>query len=239
VLPAGESTWFMLRAGVAERFRRRGIGRSLAQAMLAFTETERAGAPAEVAASAWMPNEAADGMAAGLGFVHERWFWLMDRPRGGAPEPEWPEGVTLRTFDRGERMLRDWTDAYNDSFASHFRHVRASIDTARSLAADPAFRPDGLALAYRGGTCVGFCRNHLHAGRGELETLGVVRAARGIGLGRALLRWGVRWLESAAPTPVTLLVDGENEGALALYRSEGFVVSRTRRIWGRAAAPGA
>ena len=32
---------------------------------------------------------------------------------------------------------------------------------------------------------------------------------------------------------MTLLVDGDNEGALALYRSEGFAVSRTRRIWGR------
>ena len=30
---------------------------------------------------------------------------------------------------------------------------------------------------------------------------------------------------------MTLRVDGENEGALALYRSEGFAVSRTRDLW--------
>jgi len=45
----------------------------------------------------------------------------------------------------------------------------------------------------------------------------------------------VRWLEEHAPGPVTLLVDGDNENALGLYRSEGFEIARTRRIWGRAA----
>ena len=58
-------------------------------------------------------------------------------------------------------------------------------------------------------------------------------AARGIGLGRALLRWGVAWLERESALPVTLMVDGANEGALALYRSEGFAVTRTRRAWAR------
>ena len=133
-------------------------------------------------------------------------------------------------------MLRDWTDAYNDSFARHYRFVRSGVDIARALVAEPGFRADGLGLAYRGGACVGFCRNTLHAARGEVATVGVVRAARGIGAGRALLRWGVRWLEAAAPLPVTLLVDGANEGALGLYRSEGFAVTRTRRIWARPAA---
>ena len=91
----------------------------------------------------------------------------------------------------------------------------------------------GLMLAYRDGRCVGFCRNERHATRGEIGVLGTTHDARGIGLGRALLRWGVGWLEAHVPGPVTLLVDGDNEGALALYKSEGFEVSRTRRIWGR------
>jgi ribosomal protein S18 acetylase RimI-like enzyme len=32
---------------------------------------------------------------------------------------------------------------------------------------------------------------------------------------------------------VTLLVDGENENALRLYRSEGFEVARTRAVFSR------
>jgi mycothiol synthase len=227
--------WFMFRVGVLERFRRQGVGRRLAEAMLAFAEADRGREPADIATSAWLPNEAAESLAAKLGMVHERWFWLMERPRGAAREPVWPAGIETRAFDGSETMLGEWTDVYNDSFAQHYRFVYASVEVARSLAADPTFRRDGLLLAYREGACVGFCRNELHAGRGEIGTLGVGRAARGIGLGRALLRWGVSWLEANTPAPVTLLVDGENENALGLYRAEDFVVARTRRIWGRAA----
>lgn len=237
VLPNPGVRWFMMRVGVLERFRRRGIGRRLAESLLAFAEEDRGGEPADLAASAWLPNDAAEAFAATLGFTHERWFWLMERPRGATREPAWPAGVETREFDGSEAMLRQWTDVYNDSFASHYRFVLAGLDVARALAADPTFRPDGLLLAYRDGACVGFCRNELHEGRGEIGTLGVGYAARGTGLGRALLRWGVRWLEANASTPVTLLVDGENENALGLYRSEDFAISRTRHIWGRAGAP--
>jgi mycothiol synthase len=234
VLPGSNTRWYMMRVGVLERFRRRGVGRRLAESLLEFAGEDRAGQPADLAASAWLPNDAAEAFAATLGFTHERWFWLMERPRGATREPAWPAGVVTRAFDGSEGMLREYTDIYNDSFAQHYRYVVASVEIVRTLAADPAFRRDGLLLAYRDGACVGFCRNELHADRGEIATLGVGHAARGIGLGRALLRWGVRWLEANAPTPVTLLVDGENENALGLYRSEDFAISRTRHIWGRA-----
>jgi ribosomal protein S18 acetylase RimI-like enzyme len=41
----------------------------------------------------------------------------------------------------------------------------------------------------------------------------------------------VGWLERSTRDPVTLLVDGENDNALGLYRSEGFEVTKSRRIW--------
>ena len=234
VLPQAGEIWTMLRVGVRERFRGGGVGTRLAESLLEFVRAGAVGAGRlEVAGSAWMPNEASERLAAKLGFAHERWFWLMERPRGGAPEPAWPSGIEMRIFDRSDAMFEDWRLAYNDSFASHYRFVVASQETGRMIAADPTFRDDGLALAYRGGRCVGFCRNELHATRGEIGTLGTVRDARGLGLGRALLRWGVRWLEANSGGAVTLLVDGDNEGALALYESEGFAISRTRRIWGR------
>jgi mycothiol synthase len=235
VLPGVESRWYMMRVGVLERFRRHGIGRRLAGALLEFAESDRAGKPTDLAASAWMPNEAAEALAARLGFAHERWFWLMERPRGEAPVVAWPAGVETREYDGSEAMLRQWTEVYNDSFARHYRFVKADTDVGRGIAADPTFRPDGLLLAYRDGVCAGFCRNELHEGRGEIAVLGVAGAARGIGLGRALLRWGVRWLEANSPAKVTLMVDGENENALRLYRSEGFAVERTRHIWACAA----
>ncbi|TMQ68516.1 MAG: GNAT family N-acetyltransferase [Candidatus Eisenbacteria bacterium] len=57
------------------------------------------------------------------------------------------------------------------------------------------------------------------------------RPARGIGLGRALLRWAVGWLERKEAPRAWLMVDGDNESALRLYRSEGFEVTRTRHVW--------
>ena len=230
-LPQDHGNWVMMRVGVHARFRRRGIGRRLAEALLERAYARRGAEPLEVSTSAWQPNDAAEALAARLHFAHERWFWMMARPRGGAPAPAWPAGIEVTTYDGSERALAGWLEAYEDSFAEHFRHVRATLEEGRQLAAAPSFRPDGLLLAWRGGKCVGFCRCVLFESRGEIAGIGTARAARGIGLGRAMLRWGVRWLEASSPAPVTLLVDGANEGALALYRAEGFEVSRTRRIW--------
>jgi mycothiol synthase len=154
----------------------------------------------------------------------------MEREPGSPPPVVLPDGVTLRTFDGSEEMLRDWNAAYNDSFAQHYHFVRTVVDDERAFTHKPHFRPDGLVIAYRDGRCVGFCRNELLERRGEVAVLGTTNDARRIGLGRALLRWGVNWLE-AQGTLVTLLVDGENEDALQLYRSEGFHVIRTREAW--------
>jgi hypothetical protein len=59
----------------------------------------------------------------------------------------------------------------------------------------------------------------------------------GVGAGvrrrrRALLRGGVRFLAGCGFGRVALMVDGAIDGALALYRSEGFEVARTHELWG-------
>jgi len=238
VLPAARP-WAMLRGGVLPRFQRRGIGRTLHDEVSAFVRTQTAVAHVkDMAIAAWQPLEKATAMAERLGYVHDRWFWLMQRPRGAAlAAPAWPAGVTMRAFDGSDAMLADWYTAYNDSFAEHYRYVPVPLENVRKLVSKSGFRADGLLLAYRDGKVAGFCRNELFAARGEIGSLGTVHAVRGIGLGRALLRWGVHWLERESTLPVTLLVDGENEGALALYRSEGFEVTRTRRIWAQPVTP--
>src|SRR5262249_50920346 len=239
VLPA-DRPWAMLRGGVLPRFQRRGIGRALHDEVSAYVRTQSAVPKVkDVAIAAWQPLEKATAMIERLGYAHDRWFWLMQRPRGmEAGPPEWPAGVTVRAFDGSDAMLADWNTVYNDSFAEHYRFVRSPLENVRKIARKPGFRADGLLLAYRDGKVAGFCRNELFAARGEIGTLGTARAARGIGLGRALLRWGVQWLERESTLPVTLLVDGENESALALYRSEGFDVTRTRHIWAQPVTPG-
>ena len=232
VLPGPPAAWAVLRGGVRPGFRRRGIGRALHAAVVDWLATQQP--LRERVISAWQPDSGAEGFAGALGYQHDRWLWRMDRPRGPLPELVWPAGVSVRPLDGSDAMLADWNDAYNDSFKDHYRYVASPLEHVRQLAQQPGFRADGVLLAYRNGHVAGFCRNELHASRGEIGTLGTVRAARGIGLGRALLRWGVAWLERENTLPVTLLVDGSNESALALYMSEGFNVTRTRRTWARA-----
>ena len=233
LLPRAEGgAWAALRIGVAGRFRRRGIATALLAAARRDLEGRAIpGGLSEIMMSAWQPNEGAAAFAARRGFRHVRRFWKMDCPTAGCPEPRWPGGVSMRIFDGSEPALAEWNAAYNSSFAEHYHFVPATIERARQIASAPDFPRDGLALAYRDGRCVGFCRNEWVGKEGEIGVLGVVPEARGIGLGRALLRWGVRYFGALGEAHATLRVDGENESALALYRSERFEVTRTRDLW--------
>lgn len=233
VLNSWAGPWAAARIGVVAPARRRRLGSKLLEAM---RDGLRALRPecGELCLSAWLPSPDSEAFAAHHGYAPARTFWLMECARAHLREPEWPDGVETRTFDGSDAAFEDWNASYNVSFARHYHGVISSVEVCRSLMRRPESRADGLLLAYRDGRCVGFCRNELFPGRGEIGILGVVPDARGIGLGRALLRWGGRWLDRARAARITLLVDGQNENALGLYRSEGFVVVRTRRIWSRA-----
>lgn len=226
-LHARTGKWAMVRLGVRGASRRRGIGSRLLERTAAGIE-ERHPDAHEVCLAYWEPSPVAERFAAARGFERARTFWQMERPRGAAPEIAWPAGIHVAGHDGTERGYRDMSTAYNDSFAHHYHSPVLSGDETRKLFTRPGFRTDAYVIAYRGQEPVGFCRCELHPGRGEIAIVGTVEAARGIGLGRALVRWGVTWLEAANAKRVTLVVDGENENALRLYRSEGFEVARSR-----------
>ena len=234
VLPQSSGGFGMQRVGVLEPHRRKGIGIALLRASEQFLASQqKVEALDEAGLSAWLPNDAGEALAARAGYVHQRYYWLMERPRSAVPAPTWPAGVTLEVFDFTDRHHIGWIDAYNDSFAHHHLFLPSTHERGYALTKREKFRGDGLLLAWRGEVCLGFCRCELYPSRGEIGTLGTIEAARGIGLGRALLRWGMDWLLANSEQPITLLVDGENEGALKLYQQEGFTISRTRRIWAR------
>jgi mycothiol synthase len=235
VLPGPPQAFAVLRGAVYARFRRRGIGRALFDAVREFALTQRK-VPGlrELAFSAWEPFDPAQAMAGSLGYQPDRSLWLMERPRGAAvAEPVWPAGVTVRALDGSDASLLDWNEAFNRSFEGTYRYVYSPVEHVREMATKSDFRPDAILIAYRQGAIAGFCRNELYPQRVEIGTLGTTPVARGIGLGRALLRWGIAWLERESTLPVTLIVDGQNETALRLYRSEGFEVRRTRRTWAK------
>ncbi|NOT34175.1 MAG: GNAT family N-acetyltransferase [Candidatus Eisenbacteria bacterium] len=235
LLPQAPIGWAMVRGGVLEFARRRGIATRLVEAVFAAIEAHPGAARIrDVTGAAWLPAPAAEALAKRLGARFDRAFWMMERPlEAPAPIVEWPSGIATRSFDGTMPMAKDWNDVYLESFAQHWRFVPSSLDETLELTRGPRFDPADLRLAYRGAACVGFCRLERHANRGEIAVLGTAPAARGIGLGRALLRWGVARLQAGSTQPITLIVDGANENALRLYRSEGFSVMRTRHVWVR------
>lgn len=232
LLPGIQRPWAMLRIGVREEYRRRGLGHLLLDHQMRAL-AEAAPECGDVCLAAWEPHPEAEAFAAALGFTFARRFWEMERPANDLPHPAWPPGIVPRVFDGSDVALADYNDVYNASFASHYRFVPSTVDTLRARCETPGFIPGSVMLAYVGDRVAGFCRNFVTSSAGEIATLGVAPAFQGRGLGRALLRWGVRWLGEREATPITLLVDGENESALRLYRSDGFVVERTRTLWSR------
>jgi mycothiol synthase len=223
--------WIFLRLGVGERHRRRGVGSALFRRVV--ERVEGVAPVSEFTIGAWLPNEAAERFAEHHRLGFSRNYWLMERPLGGIGEPAWPAGIVMRTFDGSRRALEDLTAIYNDSFSDHDHFSPGTVEDATNVVEGDLFRAEGLALAYRGDDCLGFCRCTLFPHLGEISVVGTSKRARGIGLGRALLRWGVRWMEGQGATRIGLLVDGENETALRLYRHEGFEVARLRRRWTR------
>ena len=239
VVPAtGGGAWAAIRLGVDASARRRGLGSALlARVAERLASSRFEGGVHELGLAAFMPNPAAEAFAAAHGFEHTRWFWRMERPTAPAPDLNWPAGIEPRMFVGSEAAIADYNDAYNASFARHYHFVPSTLATLRRRLEHPGALADGLLLAYRGDCCVGFCRNERMSSTGVIGVLGTIPEARGIGLGRALLRWAIASFGSRGFPRVGLMVDGENESALALYRSEGFEIERTRRFWRRSSGP--
>ena len=148
LVPPGHSDW---EAWWYAEARGRGVATALLQAatarLMAIRDEHGLN---ELNLSAWEPNPAAQSFAARHGFRHARNFWRMERPHGPVGRPEWPAGVVMRTFDGSERALRDFNDAYNRSFATHYHYVRSSLEAlqGQKVMVDQAVEKAGT-YAYR------------------------------------------------------------------------------------------
>lgn len=146
------------------------------------------------------------------------------------PEPEWPAGIRVRTFQPGrddEAVLA----VQNEAFSDMWEYVPSELEEWRHYmfgAAD--FDPRLWFLAVDGEEIAGvaLCRHERPGapGVGWVRVLAVRRPWRRRGIGGALLRHAFRELRARGRTGAGLGVDaGSTTGALELYERAGMRVA--------------
>lgn len=154
---------------------------------------------------------------------------------GELPEPEWPDGLAVRTFEPGdeERVYA----ASQDAFADHWDFHPQTFEQWRSYTLDRHdFEPALWWLAEDGDDLAGIALNSWHFSGdpqfGWVQILGVRPPWRRRGLATALLRQSFRSFRERGATRVGLGVDAENTtGAVGLYERAGMRPVRRNDIY--------
>jgi len=160
-------------------------------------------------------------------------YRMMIEMDGLVPEPVWPEGITVRTYNPAtdaEAVYRADTDSFRDHFGfveepfeegfKRFKHFQLEYE---------GFDPTLLFLAMDGEEIAGInlCRLHSYEDPdlAWVGTLGVRRPWRKRGIGLALLRHSFNEFYRRGKRKVGLGVDAQNlTGALRLYENAGMHV---------------
>jgi ribosomal protein S18 acetylase RimI-like enzyme len=168
-----------------------------------------------------------------------RRFLLMRRSLEEPVEPpRWPAGVELRPFRR-DHDAPGVHAALAEAFADHYGPPFDPYETwFHLLFVQPtlAFRDDLIIVAWSGdeiaGALIAAAAAQEAPGGGYVAELGVRRAYRGRGLGRALLLESFERLRAAGRVAVVLHVDANSEtGADGLYRRVGMREQRMYASW--------
>jgi mycothiol synthase len=153
---------------------------------------------------------------------------------GDLPEPEWPDGVSVRTMRDGEE--RRFYDAHNASFAGTWMFHPEPYETWHHwFVEDPSFDPSlWFAADHRdelAGIVIARPAEH-EPGLGWIRILGVLPEYRQRGLGQALLRHAFAEFAGRGFDAVGLGVDAENPtGAVRVYERAGMHVERTNLLF--------
>jgi ribosomal protein S18 acetylase RimI-like enzyme len=177
------------------------------------------------------------------GYRLARRFLLMRRSLSVVTEtPDWPAGVDLRPFRR-EADARAVHSALAEAFADHFGPPFEPFETWLHQVFDqPAlpFRDDLVLVAWADDAVAGALIAAESAAEnpdgGYVAELGVRRAYRGQGLGRALLLEAFARMRALGRTEALLHVDADSEtNATGLYRNAGMQEQRMYASWARPA----
>jgi mycothiol synthase len=211
--------------GVEPSVRRRGIGTALLRAAEAAATAE----PTLLTALQSDPPGAAFAHANGYEKAWEVWLMGIDLPEG-IPEPEWPEGVSVRTYGGEEAEAREIKELLDLAYAEEFHHQPATFENwSRFMFEDPMFDAAVWFLAEADAKIVGAALNW---DEGYIKDLVVHPDWRGRGLGKALVYQTFGAFKRRGLPRVTLKTDSNNPtDAWRLYERVGMRKERTYEIF--------
>lgn len=189
-------------------------------------------------AKVYLPSkdEAMAALLAERGYEVTRHSFRMEaRLKGEPPPPVWPEGITVRTFRRGEDD-RAVYEVQEETFADQFDATPMTYEEWCHWMFLEPFDPELWFLAEDGDELAGILLGRSERGGdhdlGWVSVLGVRRPWRRRGLGRALLLHAFTELRLRGKPRVGLGVDGEHPmGAVRLYEGVGMSVVRRNEHW--------
>jgi|SRR5579884_558378 len=151
----------------------------------------------------------------------------LERPLSAPlPDAPLPAGFRFRTLD-AETEFEDWARLYREAIGPRERAVRKW----RAYRADPDYLPDlDLVVADASDRIAAVCNcsvarleaEHLEVKEGRTEPVMVRASDRGRGLGRAVVREGLRRLAASGLSVARLTTEADNLTAHRLYSSFGY-----------------
>jgi len=181
----------------------------------------------------WSPEQNEDWQALldarGYRFDHysfRMWIGLEEE----MAEPEWPEGIAVRTYRRDEDEAAVYK-THQETFSQNRNFSPDPFDDWCHWSYRDPFDPELWFVAEADEEIAGIalCRPE-SAGDPTLawiNIIGVRKSWRGRGLGSALLRHALREFRVRGKVRAGLGVDGENAGAIRLYERAGMKRERT------------
>lgn len=183
-------------------------------------------------------NERACALLEREGYTPVRYFMRMESALDEPPDsPEWPEGITVRTFQPGEERL--FYEVAEAAFVDHWGHIPVDFDTWKRRRFRATFDPNLWFLAVNGDEPAGFSLCSTAHGIGWVDYLGVLRTSRKRGLGMALLRHAFGEFHRRGLTRAALGVDTDSPtGATRLYERAGMRMAQQHATYGKELRPG-
>ena len=212
-------------------------GRGLGAWLVARAE-ERARELAMAQLFAWSlaADERAHHLFAQLGMRELRRFYRMAIDFDGAPpEPRWPDGVRLETFEPED--ARAFHDALGEAFEDEWHFISMPFEEWYELRVvkDPDFDPTLWFLVRDGDEVAAVLRGEPdRSGAGFVGAIGVRKPWRRRGIALALLQHAFGEFYRRGKPRVTLGVDAENPtGATRLYERAGMHVAYEAVTYGK------